>query len=667
MRAEAMRRHRMSALQLVRFEFESATERKSMVYHSDEKIHDLEGIADLFLRPEIKVVSFDIFDTLLLRPTGGESDKYALLDRVFHKLSSAHISFGKVRTMAEASLRRKILSGEISREDITIDEIYKVIRDLFHIDPRIASEMQREEEELEERLCTVRKSGRYLYEKALQSGRTVIFISDMYLKKEQIEKLLRMNGFDQISHLFISSETGLRKSTGSLFRQIPSFLGVEPGEILHIGDNREQDCEMAEKCGFQTAWLPKTMDAFLEYGCGHQAEKICRDLTDWEKALREPGIRAMRQMAANFYFDDPFRSFDRDSDYNADPFFVGYAALGPEILSLVRWIIDNTARDHVSRILFLSRDGYLPMKAYELFRACDPDLPEYGYLYCSRIAMLPVMVKEPADLFDLPIDITRHTPEKLLDLLSFCAKENAAEREYSAGVPFTAASFQQFISDFIDHGYDPEKHGESREMIRKYLLYNKSAPVKEGTAVFDMGYSGRIAGAIREASGLSVPVYYFHADESRHFMIEGQQDFRIRTFFDFSPYMESTLREYAFLETAPSCIGYREGTEPVFDKGPAGHYCENARAMQEGALLFVKEYLRYFGDYESQTGFRYHNAAMPFEAFLRHCSPADMEIYRDVEIDDELWGGRRNINLKALMEARLRKLPEWAGQFSDHR
>ena len=41
--------------------------------------------------------------------------------------------------------------------------------------------------------------------------------------------------------------------------------------------------------------------------------------------------------------------------------------------------------------------------------------------------------------------------------------------------------------------------------------------------------------------------------------------------------------------------------------------------------------------------------------------------YRDVEIDDELWGGRRNINLKALMEARLRKLPEWAGRFSDHR
>ena len=64
--------------------------------------------------------------------------------------------------------------------------------------------------------------------------------------------------------------------------------------------------------------------------------------------------------------------------------------------------------------------------------------------------------------------------------------------------------------------------------------------------------------------------------------------------------------------------------------------------------------------YEEETAFRYHSASIPFEAFLRHCSEADREIYRRVEIDDELWGGRRNINLASLMEARLRKLPAYA-------
>ena len=123
--------------------------------------------------------------------------------------------------------------------------------------------------------------------------------------------------------------------------------------------------------------------------------------------------------------------------------------------------------------------------------------------------------------------------------------------------------------------------------------------------------------------------------------------------------MEGTMREYAYLEPAPSCIGYSDDRMPLFDCGPAENYKENAEAMQRGALEFMQDYLEYCRGYEEETAFRYHNAAIPFEAFLLHCSEADREIYRRVEIDDELWGGRRNINLASLMEARLRKLPDY--------
>ena len=56
-----------------------------------------------------------------------------------------------------------------------------------------------------------------------------------------------------------------------------------------------------------------------------------------------------------------------NSDYNADPYFVGYAALGPEVLALIKWIADNLERDNANGIVFLSRDGYLPMQVYNKY------------------------------------------------------------------------------------------------------------------------------------------------------------------------------------------------------------------------------------------------------------------------------------------------------------
>ena len=58
---------------------------------------------------------------------------------------------------------------------------------------------------------------------------------------------------------------------------------------------------------------------------------------------------------------------------------------------------------------------------------------------------------------------------------------------------------------------------------------------------------------------------------------------------------------------------------------------------------------------------------MPFEAFIRYCSEYDRAIYDKVLIDDELWGGRRDIDLKELMEIRLRKIPEYAKEKNDER
>lgn len=627
------------------------------------KYTSLRDIQNIIESPDIRAVSFDVFDTLLLRPVPDERTKFGLLGGMFARMKGSGLPFSAIREMAEAELRRKIIAGLIPEEDVLIGQIYEVIRSRFLVDSEIAERMMEAEIALEHRLCRQRKSGKKLYDAARASGKKVIITTDIYLTGDQVSALLRENGFDGYDLLLVSSEEGKRKATGSLYREMIERTGLPASEILHIGDNPESDVRLAKEAGLRAVHLPSTMSAFERYGCASQVRELCRDLTDWECASREPGIAVSRKMAADYYFDDPFRPFDPASAYNADARFAGYAALGLQILAVVRWIAENIGRDGAKKMVFLSRDGYLPMRAYELYREIHPELPPCGYLYCSRISLLPWMINSPGDLFGLPVDIGRYNPEKLLGILRFCSAPDAADRVKKV-LPcgekkFTGASFAAFISAFIESAYDSKTHEKSRERVKKYLLQDSPAGLEDGTAVFDLGYSGRTALAMRDAAGKDIVFYYFQGNGEGFLRTRAENGLTIRSFLDFSPYMEATMREYSYLEAAPSCVGYTEDAAPVFDEGPADGYRDSAAAMQEGALHFLKDFLDTFSGYEEGTVFRYHNAALPFEAFLRFCSGPDREIYRNVVIDDELWGGRRNIDLNSLRDARLRKMPEY--------
>lgn len=629
----------------------------------------LEKIAEEFKDPKIKVISFDVFDTLVFRPLERAEDLFELLDRKFGALSDAQISFCRLRMEAEAVLRRRILENkrfdeEDCLEDICLEEIYRGLEDEFGLASDVVSAMKQFEWETEYRLCIPRKSGKWLFEQALSTGKPVIIISDMYFSTEQVTSILTKNGYCGMASVFVSSDRGKRKITGNLYKDAAKSMGVNPAELFHVGDNVEADCERAVQQGLRAAWLPKATDAYDSYGCAHQVEKICGDLTDWEAAKHSVGMGIMRAMAAEKYFDNPFRSFEPTSDYNADPYFVGYGALGMEVLALVRWLAEQICRDQVKTMIFMARDGYLPMHAYEVYRQYHPELPPAKYLHISRLSVLPAMLKTPEDFFDLPVDITYQTPRKLWRLLAFCRAENAEDAEDFWGIPadapFSRGTFQQFIAAFIRHAYDRKKHEQAIAHIAQYLRNNDTAPVTEDAALFDMGYSGRIASAVIHAAGVCPKVYYFHADSREHFRYEKRSGMKIRTFFDFNPYMEASLREYSYLEPAASCVAYTDDLQPVYDAGPAEGYGDTVEGMQRGAMDFVRDFMMHFAEFEQEAACRNHEAAMPFEAFLRYCSPYDRRMYQKVLIDDELWGGRRDIHLRELMEIRLRKIPEYA-------
>jgi len=196
-----------------------------------------------------KVVSFDIFDTLLSRPVSKPTDVFAVVEE-----TTGVKGFAQARIDGENVARKMAISGA---EDISLDEIYTQIgvrHKSWDINQLKASEL-----EAEYQVLYPRDSVKRLYDAAIKSGKKIIAISDMYLPRDFLIKILTKNGYTNISHLFVSSQEGVTKWTGNMYRHVLQRYekqGISACEILHIGDNYHSDYKMARKYGLSAIHVP---------------------------------------------------------------------------------------------------------------------------------------------------------------------------------------------------------------------------------------------------------------------------------------------------------------------------------------------------------------------------------------------------------------------------
>jgi FMN phosphatase YigB (HAD superfamily) len=93
----------------------------------------------------------------------------------------------------------------------------------------------------------------------LAKGLRLIYISDMYLTKDTIDKILDKCGYSEMFiRGFVSSEVGLLKRTGSIFPYVENEMGAKI--LLHIGDNKEADYDKPSDLGISAIhWVSKTV------------------------------------------------------------------------------------------------------------------------------------------------------------------------------------------------------------------------------------------------------------------------------------------------------------------------------------------------------------------------------------------------------------------------
>lgn len=76
-----------------------------------------------------------------------------------------------------------------------------------------------------------------LYDYALALGKRILIVSDIYLPIEFVEETLHSNGYTGYSKLYLSSTTGVLKSTGNMFRFVLKDTECNAQDVLHVGDN----------------------------------------------------------------------------------------------------------------------------------------------------------------------------------------------------------------------------------------------------------------------------------------------------------------------------------------------------------------------------------------------------------------------------------------------
>lgn len=639
-------------------------EHTNIDYHFFESLstkwnNGLESIKESIIKSSCKYVSFDIFDTLIMRYIYRPEDVFMLMNKKFEEIYKTNISFDKLRIYAEKECRRRFGESNPEYQDVNISEIYECLADYYKIPVEVAKAMEEEEKTLEIRLTHRRRAAMELFDAAVLSGKEVILVSDMYLDEATIKAMLEKAGYRNYKRLYLSSKLRLTKAQGDIFKAVIKDLNVKAQDILHIGDTWINDIIRPKSLGINTIFFPKAIEVFENKIkgintnlCHNIANSVCGVMCNPSKFEESLGYRSMLALAAGYYFDNPYRSFNVESDFNIDPYFIGYYALGMHMVGLSKWICDNSKE--YDKIYFMARDGYLPMLAYNIYKNENDCQAEY--LYTSRKLLLPAMIESKEDFFDLPVEFRNHSPETMLNLLDFCSVNfNRENLPFNLNEVFKDEySYYSFIEYFIENIYDENKHIESIEKCKKYY-----APVAFGKNIsFDMGYSGRIQTAVSRVCGKGIDALFVHRDDKRSKDMERKGNYKIKCFYDFYPYMSGLIREHILSDSSQSCVGLNENIEPIFDdieKNFQDSFIISK--MQKGALDFVRDFKSIFGEYIDYMSIKPYEVSMVFEGYLRCGKDMDRQIFKASYFEDLVYGSKDNINIYDFVKSYLLTLP----------
>ena len=194
------------------------------------------------------VISFDIFDTLVERNTLNPSE-------IFSRTAKKHMSDEQVQIFVNKRVNAEKKARELRGDrEVTLDEIYCQLSLEYG---ELASELLKTEIAEEIEACHIKVQTRDIYNKAIDVADKVFLISDMYLSKEVIGKILEKCDIAGYNKLYISNEYRVNKISGELFQIVKTENSISNEHWLHFGDSLKADYLGARKIGIDAVMVSR--------------------------------------------------------------------------------------------------------------------------------------------------------------------------------------------------------------------------------------------------------------------------------------------------------------------------------------------------------------------------------------------------------------------------
>jgi FMN phosphatase YigB (HAD superfamily) len=577
---------------------------------------------------EAKVLSFDIFDTLLARAVFKPEDVFLMMQKELassnHNINLPdHIkqSFAQLRPGVERQLRRERdaeihsnLSENKVTEELTIKEVYTLMMERFGGNLSEVDKLIEFEQKLEHMVLYARPIGKFLFTEAIKTGNPVIIVSDFIHDEAFVAKALENAGYAGYDKLYVSSTIGSKKHSGDLFKHVAEEMNIDVCTIMHIGDNKIGDLERAQESGWGAVRIASSREQAMEF---LKERKLSPAIIDKSFYLRT----ALSLFSEKYYELNTFiekealpkssRSFIRTGEE------FGFIALGPLLLSFSEWIIQQAKEKNCNSILFFARDCYLPYKIVKQILAArgESEKIDLHYISTSRRGVMRLNIYTPEDFLSVRIDdYARKNPLSLLfaDRFGFdpdsisesiLSRWGVDDLEITVGKVTPAAIY----GIAYEHAKDKwesisDQLNEKRTIYKEYLL-NEGVDLKKNTLALDFGYKGsthRMISSLFEAE--FYPAFFMsYADDFGQDPITHAESYYQK---NINPVHKSSimLSHNLIIETLVNeptgslleIVKYDDEIKVVKEELGSTEHISRVSAIQRGALQFVSTWLECF-------------------------------------------------------------------------
>lgn len=320
-------------------------------------------------------VSFDLFDTLVMRRVLEPMD---IFDLVEEKMAEKGYSL--------PDFRKKRRTAELNTNGGDIYSIYEELGRLLDIDHHLSDMILEEELKCEKDNLILRTEMAEVFRYAVSKGKRVNIITDMYWPSRILREILSDLGIHGFENLYVSCEYGKSKCSG-LFEDYKK--NVKGFQYLHIGDNKEADVAAAERHGIEAYEIKSGYD-LLKLSSMRQCLIYVRSKFD-KRIIGE---------LVSLIFNSPFSLLDTAGivhirDYKT----FAYTFFAPLIVAYMEKLKELLEENGFQGVLFTSRDGYLFKKIYDakwsIFQ--KENIPSF-YLLTSRRLILKATLFNREDL-----------------------------------------------------------------------------------------------------------------------------------------------------------------------------------------------------------------------------------------------------------------------------